>query len=194
MPTPRSGLSKIRCSAATNPFLHMGLHLAVREQFPSTGRPGIRDLERQLQARYGDAHLAEHALMEALGEELWMAQREGRAPDEKQYLALARNRAGRAIAQRAKRLTKLHARFIGAPGGHRYSGLLSINQPFEEIAMRLAFAASALCLSALGLSACCSAGAAAQSVTPAATAPTAPRPPATAPSPAPSRAMPPQSM
>jgi hypothetical protein len=30
--------------------------------------------------------------MEALGEELWKAQREGRAPDEGRYLALARNR------------------------------------------------------------------------------------------------------
>ena len=28
----------------------------------------------------------------ALGEELWTAQRDGRAPDEKRYLALARNR------------------------------------------------------------------------------------------------------
>ncbi|HEX3397025.1 MAG TPA: DUF1841 family protein [Steroidobacteraceae bacterium] len=78
--------------AADNPFLHMGLHLAVREQVSIDRPPGIRDLRRQLQARYGDAHLAEHVLMEALGEELWKAQRDGRAPDERQYLALARNR------------------------------------------------------------------------------------------------------
>jgi hypothetical protein len=70
----------------------MGLHLAVREQISIDRPPGVRDLKRELQARYGDAHLAEHALMEALGEELWKAQREGRAPDERQYLALARNR------------------------------------------------------------------------------------------------------
>ena len=75
-----------------NPFLHMGLHLAVREQLTVDRPPGIRDLLRQLQAHYGDAHRAEHALMEALGEELWTAQRDGRAPDERQYLALARNR------------------------------------------------------------------------------------------------------
>jgi hypothetical protein len=78
--------------AAENPFLHMGLHLAIREQLSVDRPPGIRDLKRLLQARYGDAHRAEHALMEALGEELWMAQREGRAPDERQYLVLARNR------------------------------------------------------------------------------------------------------
>jgi hypothetical protein len=61
-----------------------------------------------------------------------------------------------------------------------------INQPFEEAAMRLAFAASALCLSALGLSLLTQA---AQPVTPqaaAAPAATAPATPAaTAPSPAP---------
>jgi hypothetical protein len=77
---------------AENPFLHMGLHLAVREQLSIDRPPGIRDLHRQLQAQYGDTHLAEHALMEALGEELYAAQRSGQAPDEKQYLVRARNR------------------------------------------------------------------------------------------------------
>jgi hypothetical protein len=75
---------------AENPFLHMGLHLAVREQLSIDRPPGIRDLHLQLQARYGDVHLAEHALMEALGEELYTAQRSGQPPDEKQYLARAR--------------------------------------------------------------------------------------------------------
>jgi hypothetical protein len=77
---------------AENPFLHMGLHLAVREQLAIDRPPGIRDLHRQLRAQCGDAHLAEHALMEALGEELYAAQRSGQAPDEKQYLVRARNR------------------------------------------------------------------------------------------------------
>jgi hypothetical protein len=73
-----------------NPFLHMGLHLAVRDQLSIDRPPGIRELHRQMQARCGDPHLAEHVLMESLGEELWRAQREGRAPDENRYLALAR--------------------------------------------------------------------------------------------------------
>jgi Domain of unknown function (DUF1841) len=77
---------------ADNPFLHMGLHLAVREQLSIDRPPGIRDLHRQLQARLGESHLAEHALMEALGEELYLAQRHGRAPDEQHYLARARDR------------------------------------------------------------------------------------------------------
>jgi hypothetical protein len=75
---------------AENPFLHMGLHLAVREQVSIDRPPGVRELHRQLQARYGDLHRAEHALMEALGEALWQAQRAGKPPDEGYYLALAR--------------------------------------------------------------------------------------------------------
>jgi len=76
--------------AAENPFLHMGLHIAVREQVAIDRPPGIRLLHGQLQRRYGDVHGAEHHLMEALGQTLWQAQRDGRAPDESQYLALAR--------------------------------------------------------------------------------------------------------
>jgi hypothetical protein len=79
-------------SGGDNPFLHMGLHLAVREQVSIDRPPGIRDLQRQLQLRHGDAHIAEHILMEALGEELWLAQREARVPDEMRYLTLARKR------------------------------------------------------------------------------------------------------
>jgi hypothetical protein len=77
---------------AENPFLHMGLHLAVREQLSIDRPPGVRELHRLLQARLADAHAAEHVLMEALGETLWEAQRAGRAPDEAHYLALARAR------------------------------------------------------------------------------------------------------
>jgi hypothetical protein len=79
-------------SGAENPFLHMGLHIAVREQVAIDRPPGIRDLHRQLALRHGDAHGAEHVLMEALGETLWEAQRSGRPPDEGHYLMLARKR------------------------------------------------------------------------------------------------------
>ena len=73
-----------------NPFLHMGLHLAVRDQVSIDRPPGVCELHRLLQARHGDLHRAEHVLMEALGETLWQAQRSGRPPDEASYLARAR--------------------------------------------------------------------------------------------------------
>jgi hypothetical protein len=78
--------------ATDNPFLHMGLHIAVREQVAIDRPPGIRALHGQLQTRYGDVHAAEHLLMESLGQTLWQAQRDGRMPDEQQYLALVRER------------------------------------------------------------------------------------------------------
>ncbi len=77
---------------AENPFLHMGLHLAVREQVSVDRPPGIRELRRSLQSRLGDAHSAEHVLMEALAETLWEAQRAGKPPDEGHYLDLVRRR------------------------------------------------------------------------------------------------------
>jgi hypothetical protein len=69
-----------------NPFLHMGMHLAIREQV-STDRPrGITAIHQKLAQRLGDAHKAEHTMLEALGETLWEAQRNNRAPDEGAYL------------------------------------------------------------------------------------------------------------
>jgi hypothetical protein len=73
-----------------NPFLHMGLHLAIREQVATDRPPGIRDVHRALLSRLGDAHAAEHAMIECLGEALWQAQRSGRPPDEAAYLEALR--------------------------------------------------------------------------------------------------------
>jgi hypothetical protein len=70
----------------TNPFLHMGLHLAIREQV-STNRPaGIAAVHRSLAAKLGDVHEAEHVMIECLGQALWQAQRSGLPPDEAAYL------------------------------------------------------------------------------------------------------------
>ncbi len=80
-------------SGQTNPFLHMGMHLAIREQVSTDRPPGVRELYRQLLARYVDAHQLEHRLMECLAESIWQAQRDGRAPDESRYLACIRSLA-----------------------------------------------------------------------------------------------------
>ncbi len=69
-----------------NPFLHMGLHLAIREQVATNRPPGITSLHQSLSRRLSDPHAAEHAMLEVLAETLWEAQRSGRAPDEQRYL------------------------------------------------------------------------------------------------------------
>jgi hypothetical protein len=70
----------------TNPFLHMGMHLAIREQVATDRPKGIAEIHRQLTAKLGDAHAAEHEMLEPLGQALWEAQRANRMPDEQAYL------------------------------------------------------------------------------------------------------------
>jgi hypothetical protein len=69
-----------------NPFLHMGLHLGIREQLATRRPAGIELVHARLARRLGDAHEAEHRMIEVLAETLWEAQRAGRAPDEAHYL------------------------------------------------------------------------------------------------------------
>ena len=73
-------------SGQANPFLHLGLHLAIREQVATDRPPGIAAVHRELARRLGDAHEAEHQMLDKLGEALWYAQRTGRPPDEAAYL------------------------------------------------------------------------------------------------------------
>ncbi|MBV8804313.1 MAG: DUF1841 family protein [Sinobacteraceae bacterium] len=69
-----------------NPFLHMGLHLAIREQVATNRPAGIASIHAALSKRMGGAHAAEHAMLEPLAETLWEGQRSGRTPDEQVYL------------------------------------------------------------------------------------------------------------
>lgn len=70
----------------SNPFLHMGLHLGLREQVATNRPSGIAEIHRALTASTGDPHEAEHRMIECLAEALWQAQSRGAAPDEQQYL------------------------------------------------------------------------------------------------------------
>jgi hypothetical protein len=71
----------------------MGLHLADREQV-ATNRPhGIAEVHAKLARQFGGAHEAEHRMLEALAEQLWEAQRGGKAPDENAYLERLRGLA-----------------------------------------------------------------------------------------------------
>jgi hypothetical protein len=76
-----------------NPFLHMGLHLGVREQIATNRPAGVREIHATLARRLGDPHEAEHRMADLLAEILWNAQRAGRAPDEAAYLERLRQLA-----------------------------------------------------------------------------------------------------
>ena len=73
-------------SGNSNPFLHMGMHIALREQ-TSTDRPsGVQKIHQKLAKKKG-LHDAEHAMIECLGQALWLAQRDNTMPDDSAYIS-----------------------------------------------------------------------------------------------------------
>jgi|SRR5688500_15647401 hypothetical protein len=70
----------------SNPFLHMGLHLAIREQVATDRPAGIRQAYIDIAHRFGSEHDAEHQMIELLAQAMWDAQRSGLPPDERAYL------------------------------------------------------------------------------------------------------------
>jgi uncharacterized protein DUF1841 len=71
---------------ATNPFLHMSMHLAIEEQVAIDQPPGIRSAVEKLAARHGSMHGAQHDVMDCLAEVIWQAQRNGAGFDNATYL------------------------------------------------------------------------------------------------------------
>ncbi|MFZ5594646.1 MAG: DUF1841 family protein [Pseudomonadota bacterium] len=69
-----------------NPFLHLAMHLAIREQITTDRPAGIRGMRQQLLNRLHDPHEVEHQMAECLAEIIWQAQRNQTAPDEIAYL------------------------------------------------------------------------------------------------------------
>lgn len=71
----------------TNPFLHMSLHVSIHEQLSIDQPKGIAAAYKALQLKHGEAHAAQHEVMDCLAETIWRAQREGSAPDGAAYVA-----------------------------------------------------------------------------------------------------------
>lgn len=68
-----------------NPFLHLSLHLSIREQVTTNRPAGIRALFDNLSLKKAK-HELEHDFMTCLAETLWLAQKNGQMPDETAYL------------------------------------------------------------------------------------------------------------
>ncbi len=65
----------------TNPFLHMSMHIAIKEQLSIDQPAGICDRFERLRKNCGSEHDAAHQVMECLAEMIWQAQRCQSAPD-----------------------------------------------------------------------------------------------------------------
>lgn len=70
----------------SNPYLHLGLHIALAEQLQTDRPAGIRALYQQICQRFDNRQQAEHRIIDCLQAQLWEAQQQGRAPDEQAYL------------------------------------------------------------------------------------------------------------
>ena len=68
-----------------NPFLHMSMHIAIKEQLSIDQPAGIRQRFERLLKKMGDEHAAAHQVMECLAEMIWQAQRNRSAPDASIY-------------------------------------------------------------------------------------------------------------
>ena len=73
-----------------NPFLHLGLHLALRDQIAINRPQGISKVFQQLVAQYLDPLLVEHEMMVVLSQSLWQAQQQGHFSEEGYLVALKR--------------------------------------------------------------------------------------------------------
>ena len=69
-----------------NAYLHLGLHMALREQLSTQRPPGIVEVYQTLATRADTLHDTEHRMIDVLAQSLWEAQRAGRMPDQQHYL------------------------------------------------------------------------------------------------------------
>lgn len=73
-------------NSETNPFLHLSMHLALRESL-SVNRPvGINEIYYALMKINQNHHHNEHRMIECLAEMLWQAQRHNALPNENNFL------------------------------------------------------------------------------------------------------------
>lgn len=75
-------------TGGVNPFLHMGLHIALLEQLQTERPSGIHHIHTRLAREHPhDPHAVEHQMMACLAAALQQAERTNTLPDEAAYLA-----------------------------------------------------------------------------------------------------------
>jgi len=69
-----------------NPFLHINLHLALREQLSINQPKGIKKVHQKLINQHKDTHAVEHLMMECIAEMIYVSQKNNTAMDHENYL------------------------------------------------------------------------------------------------------------
>lgn len=75
-------------SLEENPFFHMSLHLAIRDQIQMDRPTGVKCIYDRLIKKVEDEHEATHLMMTSLAKILWSAQQSGESPTDEAYLQL----------------------------------------------------------------------------------------------------------
>ena len=69
-----------------NPFLHINLHLALRDQLSLNQPKGVREIHQKLIKHYTDSHEVEHLMMECIAEMIYISQKNNTIMDQENYL------------------------------------------------------------------------------------------------------------
>ena len=69
-----------------NPFLHINLHLALRDQLTLNQPKGIKEVHQKLISKYKDSHKVEHLMMECIEEMIYISQKNNTSMDQESYL------------------------------------------------------------------------------------------------------------
>ena len=83
-------------AGATNPYLHLSMHMAIAEQIGINQPVGITEIYKTLCEQKGEEHAAQHEVMDCLGEMIWHAQRHRTAPDPRVLFACLGQKTGTA--------------------------------------------------------------------------------------------------
>ena len=69
-----------------NPFLHINLHLALREQLSINQPIGIKDYYQRLLSKVKDPHEVEHKIMDCIAQMIFSSQKNNQPMDHQAYI------------------------------------------------------------------------------------------------------------
>ena len=75
----------------TNPFLHINLHLALRDQLSIDQPKGVKAVHQKLINYYKDPHVVEHLMMECIAEMIYLSQKNNKNMNQESYLNCIRS-------------------------------------------------------------------------------------------------------
>ena len=75
-------------TGVTNPFLHMAMHLVIRDQLHTNTPLGIRAVYDDYVHKLQDPHGVEHRFLDCLGEVMWQAEKNQQTLCNEDYLSL----------------------------------------------------------------------------------------------------------